>query len=144
MGKMGYDIKVGELDSTELRFSRQAVQLYDSLKNTIWFGDLYRLISPYDENRAVLMYVDKAKSKAVLFDYDLHTRYKERFNQVRLQGLDPQKKYEVREVNLYPGTRSALPANGKTFSGDYLMKEGLDLSPRVKPLTSKVIEITAE
>jgi alpha-galactosidase len=145
MGKLGYDIKVSKMTDDELQFSKQAVKNYNRLSNTIWFGDLYRIISPYDENRMVAMYVNAEKSKAVLFNYNLNTRYKEVFNRVRLQGLDRQKKYKVEETNLMPGAKSNLAENGRVFSGDYLMTMGLNLTPgKLIPLTSMVIEINAE
>ncbi|SEP40003.1 alpha-galactosidase [Mucilaginibacter sp. OK283] len=145
MGKLGYDIKVSKMTDDELQFSKQAVKNYNRLSNTIWFGDLYRIISPYDENRMVAMYVNAEKSKAVLFNYNLNTRYKEVFNRVRLQGLDSQKKYKVEETNLMPGAKSNLAENGRVFSGDYLMTMGLNLTPgKLIPLTSMVIEINAE
>jgi alpha-galactosidase len=145
MGKLGYDIKVSKMTDEELQFSKQAVKNYSRLSNTIWFGDLYRIISPYDENRMVAMYVNTEKSKAVLFNYNLNTRYKEVFNKVRLQGLDNQKLYKVEETNLMPGARSNLAENGHVFSGDYLMTMGLNLTPgKLIPLTSMVIEINAE
>jgi alpha-galactosidase len=145
MGKLGYDIKVSKMTDDELQFSKQVVKNYARLSNTIWFGDLYRIISPYDENRMVAMYVNAEKSKAVLFNYNLNTRYKEVFNRVRLQGLDNQKLYKVEETNLMPGARSNLAENGRVFSGDYLMTMGLNLTPgKLIPLTSMVIEINAE
>lgn len=146
MGKLGYDINVEKMSPTDLSFSRQSVQLYNQIKDIIWFGDLYRLVSPYQGNRAVLMYVDKDKNKAVLFDYNLHTRFQEIFDRVPLQGLDPDKKYKVNEINLYPGTQSDFPDNGKIFSGDYLMKVGIQFYPQghEQPLTSRVIEVTAQ
>ena len=144
MGKMGYDIRVDEMSPEELAFSHGAVTLYDQLSPVIWQGDLYRLVSPYQENRAMLMYVAKNKTKAVLFDYNLHTRYKEIFDRVPLQGLDANRKYKVEEVNLFPGSKSKLAGQGKVFSGDYLMKVGLDLSSSPQPLTSHVIVLTAE
>jgi len=63
----------------------------------IWHGDLYRLVSPYDENRAVLMYVNSSKNKAVLFAYTL-MQVRRKFNQVRLQGLDPLKLIKYRKL----------------------------------------------
>ena len=91
MGKMGYDIPVNELTENELKFSQDAIANYKRLSDIIWHGDLYRLISPYEENRAVLMYVNSLKNKAVLFAYTLNSRYGETFNRVCLQGLDPAK-----------------------------------------------------
>ncbi len=141
MGKLGYDIRVNEMTADELSFSKQAVQNYQRLKGLIWNGDLYRLVSPYEEERAVLMYVSQDKTKSVLFSYSLHPRARSRFSAVRLLGLDPNKVYKVEEINKMTGAKSSFSADGKTLSGDYLTKVGLSL-PNNNELTSAVIEIT--
>ncbi|WP_202913721.1 alpha-galactosidase [Pararcticibacter amylolyticus] len=141
MGRLGYDIDVSHLSSADIRFSQEAIKNYKRLSSIIWQGDLYRLVSPYEENRAVLMYVSKDKSQSVVFSYNLNTRYAETFNKVALEGLDPRKNYKVEEINLLPDAKSAYPDNGKTYSGDYLMKNGLELSLN-SALTSAVFEIT--
>jgi len=140
MGKMGYDIRVKEMTEDELKFSKQAVQNYNRLKDLIWKGDLYRLISPYEEERAVLMYVSEDKGKSILFSYALHPRSYGQFSPVRLMGLNPDKNYQITEINKMPGARSRFSAEGKTYSGDYLMKIGLSM-PNNNDLTSAVIEI---
>lgn len=143
--KLGYDIRVNEMTPAELQFSQEAVKNYRRLSEVIWYGDLYRLVSPYEENRAVIMYVNNQKNKAVLFNYNLTTRRKDLFTKVLLQGLDPAKNYRLRETNLFPGTQSANPDNEKVFTGKYLMTIGLNLTPgRVLPLTSTIFELTAE
>lgn len=145
MGKLGYDIRVDKMTPEELEFSASAVKTYNKISDVIWFGDLYRLVSPYEENRAVLMYADKTKDKVILFNYLLNYRRKEFMGRVRLQGLDPQKKYRLEEINLLPGIRSKHPDNQQVFSGDYLMKIGLDLTPgRQYPLTSNIFQLTAQ
>jgi alpha-galactosidase len=145
MGKMGYDIRVNNFTAQELQFSNDAVKTYKRISDVIWFGDLYRLISPYDENRAVLMYVNEKKNKAILFNYFTTTRRKDMFSRVLLQGLDPNKKYRLKEINLFPDTKSSQPDNDKVFTGEYLMTIGLNLAPgRVNPLTSTVFEILEE
>ena len=142
MGKMGYDIQVNGLTESELKFSQNAIAEYKRLSDVIWHGDLYRLISPYEENRAVLMYVNSAKSKAVVFGYTLNSRYNETFNQVRLQGLDPLKTYKIREINIADEKRrNSQSETGKSFTGDYLMKVGLTIGNGI-PLSSVVYEIT--
>ena len=139
MGKIGYDIQVKELSATELKFSQDAIRNYKRFSDVIWKGDLYRLVSPYESERAVLMYVNENKNRSVLFSYNLNSRYGETFNRVRLEGLDADKTYKVDEVNVFQ--RPLFRDNGKSFSGDYLMKEGLNLSSD-KPLTSIVLELT--
>jgi alpha-galactosidase len=138
MGKLGYDIQVKELSEAELKFSCEAILNYKRLSEVIWKGDLYRIISPYDENRAVLMYVNANKSRSVLFSYTLNSRYGENFNRVRFEGLDPGKKYKINEVNVFP--KPLFRENGKSFSGDFLMNEGLMISSD-KPMSSVVLEI---
>jgi alpha-galactosidase len=145
MGKMGYDIRVNNFTPQELQFSQEAVKTYKRISETVWFGNLYRLISPYEESRAVLMYVSENKSKAILFNYQLHTRRKDLFGRVQLQGLDPQKKYRFREINLFPDTKSINPDNNKVLTGEYLMNIGLNLAPgRIAPLSSNIFELTEE
>lgn len=145
MGKMGYDIRVKNLTAQEIKFSNQAVKTYKGISDVIWFGDLYRLVSPYEENRAVLMYTAPNKERAVLFNYLLNFRRKEYMGKVLLQGLDPVKRYRINEINLLPDTRSTQTEDGRVYSGDYLMKIGLNLSAgKIAPLTSSVFELVAE
>lgn len=142
MGKLGYDIPVNEFTAKELKFSQDAIANYKRLSDIIWHGDLYRLVSPYEENRAVLMYINSAKNKAVLFAYTLNSRYNETFNHVRLQGLNPAKTYKLQEINVSSeGRRSDTSESGKSYTGDYLMKIGLNLNTGAA-LSSLVYEIT--
>lgn len=62
---------------------------------------------------------------------------------LKVKGLDPNKMYKVEEINLMPAKDSELKENGKVFSGDYLMKVGLDVFG-FQPTQSHVIELTAE
>jgi hypothetical protein len=143
MDKLGYDIKVGEMTPPEMQFTQEAIRTYKRLSETIWQGDLYRLVSPYEANRAVLQYVSGDKTKSVLFHYVLNVRRRDLFNRVRLEGLDAAASYRVTEVNLYPGTRSKNNWDGKVWSGYELMNTGLDLTAGgVSALTSQVYEIT--
>jgi alpha-galactosidase len=142
MGKMGYDIQINGLTEKELKFSQDAISNYKRLSDIIWHGDLFRLISPYDENRAVLMYVNSTKSKAVLFAYTLNSRYNQTFNRVRLQGLDTTKTYKIQEINVFPGEGlNSQSEIAKSYTGDYLMKIGLNIGTG-SPLSSTVLEIS--
>ena len=142
MGKMGYDIVVSKLDEKELAFSQEALKTYARLNDVIWQGDLFRLASPYENDFASLMYVSPSKDKAVWFSYLVNPRYKKGSDApVKLKGLDPAKKYSVREINVYPGTDSPVNAKAGTWSGDFLMNVGFN--PLVKAeRASVVLEVT--
>lgn len=143
MCKLGFDIGLKDLTAEELDYCQQAVANWKRLQPAIMDGDQYRLVSPYETNHMALNYVTKDKNKAVLFAYDVHPRFQEKLMRVKLQGLDAQKNYKVEEINLMPGTESTFVANGKVFSGDYLMKVGLDVFGFAQT-QSHVIEVTAQ
>jgi len=127
MGKMGFDIVIGKLSENDLSFCQSALRNYDALKDVIWHGDQYRLASPWDNDAASIMYVNTDKSKAVMFNYLVNNRYGSGSKvPVRLKGLDPNKKYRVKEINLYPGTGSVLGKEDLTFTGDFLMNVGIN------------------
>jgi alpha-galactosidase len=138
MGKIGYDIVVSKLSKPELQFSQEALKTYDRVKTTIWQGDLFRLSSPYTSDVASLAYVNEAKDKAVWFSYLVKNRYKAgSVAPIKLKGLDPAKRYKIQELNVYPGTRSAINADTTTYSGNYLMTIGFN--PQVSTRRESVV-----
>ncbi len=142
MCKLGFDIGLKELSADELAYCQQAVANWKRLQPAVMDGDQYRLVSPYETNHAAVEYVDKSKTMAVLFAYDLSPRFQEKLQAVKLQGLQPDKKYLVEEINLMPGTESEFAQNRKIYSGNYLMKVGLDVFT-FKHNQSRVIELKA-
>ena len=143
MGKLGFDIGLKELSADELAYCQTAVANYNRLKSAILEGDLFRLVSPYAGNHSSVMYVDKQQKQGVVFAFDIHPRYGEKLIPVKLQGLNPDTYYEVKEINLMPGKRSTCEANGKRYSGDYLMKVGLPLFTTGQT-QSRIIELNAQ
>ena len=143
MCKLGFDLGLGNLSEDELAFCREAVANWKRLQPAVMDGRQYRLVSPYEGHHAALNYVNADRTQAVLFAYDIHPRFQEVLFPVRLQGLDPDRLYKVEEINLMPGTASALSAHGQVFSGDYLMKVGLEVFGAIS-LQSHVIQLTAQ
>jgi len=63
-------------------------------------------------------------------------------NPIVFKGLDPTKKYKIRELNLYPNVASTLKTD-KVFSGNYLMTIGFN-PDLTDSRTSVVLELKAE
>jgi len=80
-------------------------------------------------------FVTADQSQAVLFIYQLNNG---EAKVVKPQGLDPQQKYRVREVNLPEGTVSQVKENDQVLDGATLMQQGL-MSPCTKENQSAVI-----
>ncbi len=128
MGRMGFELHPINMTKDELAFSKEAVKVYKSIRPVVQQGDLYRLMSPYETNFASLMYVNGTKDRAVLFAY-CH-KFMKMFPQphIKLQGLDPNKKYKLVEINKYKEWQHAKSLEGKVLSGDTLMNVGIDIS----------------
>ncbi|WP_435356774.1 alpha-galactosidase [Emticicia sp. SJ17W-69] len=141
MGKMGYDIVVSKLDEKELLFSQNVLKNYKNLKETIWHGDMYRLVNPFENQMASVQFVNDKKDQSVMFNYLTENRYdlNSLLSNIKLKGLDANKKYKVKEINLYPGTSSTIKEN-IIYSGEYLMTIGFNPSVSNRR-TSVVIEI---
>ncbi|MDO3625014.1 alpha-galactosidase [Mucilaginibacter sp. BT774] len=136
MGKLGFDIVVGKLKPEELAFCQGAVKTYKQYSEAIWHGDQFRLQSPWDNDVASVMYVDQAKGSAIMFNYLVNNRYATGSHlPILLKGLDPDKKYTVSELNLFPGTKS--PIAEATYSGKYLMTVGIN--PDVREWRTSVL-----
>lgn len=141
MGKLGFDIVVSKLKPDELAYCQEAVKQYDSVKAVIWQGDQYRLADPRQNSVASVLYLDKDKNTGVLFNYLVSNRYGAGSTQpIRLKGLAPEKKYRLREVNLYPGTTSSILSE-KTYTGEYLMTVGFNPDVR-SGRNSVVVKLT--
>jgi len=141
MGKLGFDIVVNDLSANDLKFAQQSVANYKSFSNVVWHGDQYRLVDPYENDFMSIMYIDNAKNKAIMFNYLVNFRFSlgATIEPVKLKGLDANKKYSVKEINLYPETNSRINSS-QTFSGDYLMTVGFNPDVDTRR-TSVILEI---
>ena len=128
-GRLGMELQPKDLSSEEKAFARKAIADYKELRSTINYGDLYRLHSPYDEKGySSSMYVEKDKSRAVIFTFRFKYAGRDADCLLKLNGLDPAKRYRIREINLTD--KPVFWGDGKEFSGEYLVNEGLNLSLR--------------
>jgi len=110
------------------------------LRDLVAQGDLYRLESPYENPRAALSYVAADRTRAVVFIYQLREAAS---GPLQPRGLDPAKRYRVREINLPDGARSRLGVNNQVLAGATLMADGF-ASPLRRAVESAVIELSEE
>jgi alpha-galactosidase len=140
-GAFGVDRDVSRWTPAEREQVAAAVRLYkERLRDLVGQGDLYRLQSPYEQPQAALSYVSADRSHAVVFAYKLR---ESATPAVKPQGLDPVKRYRVREINLAAGAKSRLGLNEQVIDGATLMADGFS-SPLRRPLESAVIEFLEE
>jgi len=141
--KLGMDLQPKDMSAEDKEFSKKAIQEYYKIRGIVQFGDMYRLLSPYTSTRTALMYVSENKKEAVVFSYLLKKTIIGNVQPLILKGLDPEKMYTLTEVNRDPKSYSWFsPLDGKTFSGEFLMKYGIRFT-MYNEYDSKIIKLTA-
>lgn len=131
-GRLGLEMQPNQMTAEETELCRKAISEYKEIRPVVQFGDLYRLLSPYDRKGAAsLMYVSPQKDKAVFYWWKTETFMGQQLPRVAMDGLDPDKRYRVRELNRIDD--KPLVYEGMVFSGEYLNSNGLEM-----PLTHKV------
>jgi alpha-galactosidase len=87
------------------------------------------------------MYVNESKDSAVMFSYITGNRYGNgTLSPIKLKGLHADKKYRIREINMYPDTRGGIRST-VAYSGDYLMTVGFNPGVNANRM-SVILQIT--
>ena len=125
-GRLGMEIQPKNMTDKEKEQCRKAITEYKEIRPIVQQGDIYRLLSPYDKlGCASLMYVQPDKQRAVYYWWKMETFTAQQLPRVSMAGLDPTKTYKVRELNRID--QAPLAFEGKSFSGAFLMAEGLEM-----------------
>ena len=123
-GRLGMEMQPEDMTEADKEFTQRAIQAYKGIRPIVQFGDLYRLISPY-ENKGVasLMYVAPEKDRAVFYAYKMNHFINMTIPNVKMNGLDPQKKYQL--IDLTPLSKNKpCSLHNKIISGKILMEKG--------------------
>ena len=125
-GRLGMEIQPKNMTDEEKALCKKAISEYKEIRPVVQFGDLYRLVSPFDnQGLSSIMYVSEAKDKAVFYWWKLANFYNCHLPRVRMAGLDANKMYKVRELDVIDN--KPLPCDGKAYSGKFLMEHGLEM-----------------
>lgn len=125
-GRLGMEIQPNDMTEEEKEQTKKAIEEYKEIRPVVQLGDIYRLLSPYDEKGAAsLMYVAPEKDKAVFYWWKTRAFRNEIMPQITMKGLDSDKTYTVRELNRIDS--KPLAFEGKSYSGKFLMENGLEI-----------------
>jgi alpha-galactosidase len=131
-GRLGIETQPQDLTKEEFDLCSKAIAEYKQIRPIVQQGDLYRLMSPFEKKCvASLLYATPEKDKAVFFWWRTESFRSQQLPRVPMAGLDPNKIYRVKELNRIDN--SPLSFEGKTFTGKFLMSNGLEM-----PLYHKV------
>lgn len=110
-GNLGYELDLTQLSDDEKELVKQQILLYKTIRPLVQFGDLYRILSPFEGNEASWSYISKDQSKAIIFYFRVLAQPGASIRTLRCKGLDPD--YSYRDE-----------VSGNVYGGDELMNVG--------------------
>ncbi len=131
---MGLEMDLRELTETEAAQVKQAIATFKARRGLLHNGDLHRLDSA-DHNVLAEMHTNPDRSEFVLFAGQMQPSAQQFARPLRLSGLDPETKYNIRLENvdavvevMNRGPKNPLIAGETvTLSGTALMHRGVQL-----------------
>lgn len=104
MGGLGIGANISKFDDASVQIYKGHIAKYKEIRDTVQFGDQYRLLSPRESNLSAVQYINKNGKDIVIFVF-LHGQKYGDFNpNVRLQGLEPDALYQVNDLRLHGST----------------------------------------
>jgi len=141
-GRLGFELHPKKMAPDEIAFAKKAVADYKRLRPVIQQGDLYRLVSPWENSYASLMYVSEDKNHAVVFVYGLTRGIMSDYpTPLPIQGLDGSKTYTLTELNV--DKREHSQVDKQDLSGESLLSMGLPIKLQ-GDFDSAIFELSAK
>lgn len=114
-GTFGYELDPNRLTEKDVELVKKQVADYHRYYDLTHYGDLYRIVDPWDNSYYAAWELVSEDKDEMLFTLVNMRYYHCRKRIIRFRGLDESKTYRVEET-------------GKEYSGAFLMNAGLNLS----------------
>ncbi len=103
-GNFGYQLDLTKLTESEKKQVKTQVDSYKEIRELIQFGNMYRLLSPFEGNDTAWMFVSEDKNEAFAAYFRILAETNAPTNRLKLRGLDPNKDYYIEgEEGIYGG-----------------------------------------
>lgn len=113
-GNFGYELDLTKLSESEKAAVKEQISTYKDIRHIIQFGDMYRLLSPFEGNETAWIFVTEDKKEAFVTFFRVLVRPNMLLSRLRLEGLDEAMDYKL------VGTDTII-------AGDALMNVGLNI-----------------
>ena len=124
-GNFGYELDITKLSEEEKEELKEQISLYKEIRETVQFGTLYRLKSPFNSNEVAWMMISEDKNEVVVSYVRQWALVNESFSNLKLTALDKDSEYEIIEEDM-------------VLSGDELMYIGLNIPELYGDYVSKL------
>lgn len=114
-GNFGYELDLTKFTEEEKKQVSEQIEQYKNIRELVQFGEMYRILSPFEGNDTAWMYVSEDKKEAFVVYVQTLAVPNPAIRNLKLKGLDPNKEYSLE-------TQPDV-----IFGGDELMYIGLNI-----------------
>ena len=129
MGQFGFELDLNKLSAEEIETAKESIKTFKKLRPTVQFGDMYRLLSPFETRFAAWEFVSKDRNDVVLISCTSLIQMHER-KLYKFMGLDENAMYVCEQT-------------GEKYSGNALMNMGIFTS-QTKDFETEVLTFHKE
>ncbi len=120
-GALGIGANLNKWSEEDTTLARNMIALDKRIRNTVQFGNLYRLLSPRTNDTTANEYVSSDGKEAVLFAFRHSQQYATPAPTLYLKGLDGRALYRIESID------GKVMQKETELSGAYLMQDGLNV-----------------
>lgn len=131
-GILGIGNDITQWNEAQRREAAEYVKLYQEIRPLIQHGTAHRLISPFENPRAALQYINSDRTEAVVFQFNMQKASSTTQEPIKLIDLHSDKEYLI---------SGDFPE--QTATGEVLMNQGLAWVPKTD-VSSALIRIQAK
>ncbi|OCT12386.1 alpha-galactosidase [Paenibacillus pectinilyticus] len=124
-GNFGYELDLTKFTDEEKEIVKAQVADYKKIRPLVQFGDMYRLLSPFEGNDTAWMIVSEDKTQAMVVFIRVLAQPYAPLKTLRLKGLNPDFDYQIE-------------GSEGTFAGDHLLYAGLSVAGLHSDFESKI------
>jgi alpha-galactosidase len=130
-GNFGYELDLTKFTEEEKELVKRQVADYKQLRPLVQFGDMYRLLSPFEGNDTAWMIVSEDKTQAMVVFIRVLAEPYAPLKTLRLKGLNPDFDY-------------AIEGSEGLFPGDHLLYAGIPVVGLHNDFQSKIWLLNAK
>lgn len=123
-GNFGYELDITKLSEEEKEEIKEQISLYKEIRETVQFGTLYRLKSPFNSNEVAWMMISEDKNEIIVSYVRQWALVNESFSNLKLTALDKDSEYEIigEDIVLSGDELMYIGLNIPELQGDYVSK----------------------
>ena len=121
----GYELDLTKLNDEEKDEIKQQIYLYKEIRETVQFGEFYRILSPFETNETAWNIVSKNKEEFVAMYFKILSEPATSIRVLKFKGLNSSYLYKDLET-------------GQIYGGDELMYVGITLKRVKQDFVSKL------